>query len=233
MRDLFHEELDAIGKQLVEMTRLAGSAMARATTALLDADLKLAESVIEADDLIDDLRHDLESRALDLLARQQPVATDLRTIVASLRMSADLERMGDGALHVAKVARLRYPSSAIPAEMRATILQMGQVAERIVAKAGSVIASRDVAAALEFESDDDEMDRLHRDLFRQMLHKDWPHGVETAVDVALCGRYYERYADHAVSVARRAIFLATGEYVIHDQEAAAARTAARPTRPQG
>jgi phosphate transport system protein len=233
MRDLFHEELDAIGKQLVEMTRLAGSAMARATTALLDADLKLAESVIEADDLIDDLRHDLESRALDLLARQQPVATDLRTIVASLRMSADLERMGDGALHVAKVARLRYPSSAIPAEMRATILQMGQVAERIVAKAGSVIASRDVAAALEFESDDDEMDRLHRDLFRQMLHKDWPHGVETAVDVALCGRYYERYADHAVSVARRVIFLATGEYVIHDQEAAAARTAARPTRPQG
>jgi phosphate transport system protein len=233
MRDLFHEELDAIGNQLVEMTRLAGSAMARATTALLDADLNLAESVIEADDLIDDLRHDLESRALDLLARQQPVATDLRTIVASLRMSADLERMGDGALHVAKVARLRYPSSAIPAELRATILQMGQVAERIVAKAGSVIASRDVAAALEFESDDDEMDRLHRDLFRQMLHKDWPHGVETAVDVALCGRYYERYADHAVSVARRVIFLATGEYVIHDQEAAAARTAARPTRPQG
>src|SRR4029453_6670521 len=220
MRDLFHEELDAIGNQLVEMTRLAGSAMARATTALLDADLNLAESVIEADDLIDDLRHDLESRALDLLARQQPVATDLRTIVASLRMSADLERMGDGALHVAKAARLGYPSSAIPAEMRATILQMGQVAERIVAKAGSVIASRDVAAALEFESDDDEMDRLHRDLFRQMLHKDWPHGVETAVDVALCGRYYERYADHAVSVARRVIFLATGEYVIHNQEAA-------------
>jgi phosphate transport system protein len=233
MRDLFHEELDAIGKQLVEMTRLAGSAMARATTALLDADLKLAESVIEADDLIDDLRHDLESRALDLLARQQPVATDLRTIVASLRMSADLERMGDGALHVAKVARLRYPSSAIPAELRATILQMGQVAERIVAKAGSVIASRDVAAALEFESDDDEMDRLHRDLFRQMLHKDWPHGVETAVDVALCGRYYERFADHAVSVARRVIFLATGEYVIHNHEAAAARAAARPSRPQG
>jgi phosphate transport system protein len=233
MRDLFHEELDAIGKQLVEMTRLAGSAMARATTALLDADLKLAESVIEADEQVDDLRHDLEIRALDLLARQQPVATDLRTIVASLRMSADLERMGDGALHVAKVARLRYPSSAIPAELRATILQMGQVAERIVAKAGSVIASKDVAAALEFESDDDEMDRLHRDLFRQMLRKDWQHGVETAVDVALCGRYYERFADHAVSVARRVVFLATGEYVTPEQEAAAARAAVRQTRQRG
>jgi phosphate transport system protein len=233
MRDLFHEELDAIGNQLVEMTRLAGSAMAKATTALLDADLKLAESVIEADDLIDDLHHDLESRALDLLARQQPVATDLRTIVASLRMSADLERMGDGALHVAKVARLRYPFSAIPDELRATILQMGQVAERIIAKAGSVIASRDVAAAFEFEGDDDEMDRLHRDLFRLMLRTDWPYGVETAIDVALCGRYYERFADHAVSVARRVIFLATGEYATHNQAAAAARAAARPTRPQG
>src|SRR5262245_5163367 len=230
MRDLFHEELDAIGNQLVEMTRLAGSAMARATTALLDADLKLAESVIEADDQIDDLQHDLESRALDLLARQQPVATDLRTIVASLRMSADLERMGDGALNVAKVARMRYPSSAIPAEMRATILQMGQAAERIVAKAGSVIASKDVAAALEFESDDDEMDRLHRDLLRQMLRKDWPYGAETAIDVALCGRYYERYADHAVSVARRIVFLATGVYATSEPEAAAARFAARRTR---
>ena len=229
MRDLFHEELDAIGKQLVEMTRLAATAMSRATTALLDGDLKLAESVIEADEQIDDLRHDLEVRALDLLARQQPVATDLRTIVASLRMSADLERMGDGALHVAKIARLRYPTSAIPPELRATILQMGQVAERIVAKAGSVIASKDVAAALEFESDDDEMDRLHRDLFRQMLRKDWPHGVETAVDVALCGRYYERFADHAVSVARRVFFLATGEYATPEQEAAA-RTAIRQTR---
>lgn len=226
MRDLFHEELDAIGNQLVEMTRLVGSAMARATTALLDADVKLAESVIEADDQVDDLQHDLESRALDLLARQQPVATDLRTIVTSLRMSADLERMGDLALHVAQLARLRYPSSAIPPDLRATVLQMGQVAERIVAKTGSVIASKDVAAALEFEGDDDEMDRLHRELLRKILHKDGPHSVETAIDVALCGRYYERYADHAVSVARRVIFLATGRYATPEQEAAA-RAAAR------
>ncbi len=212
MRDLYHEELEAISDRLVEMTRLVGSAMGRATTALLDADLKLAESVISADDEVDKLQHDLEDRAIGLLARQQPVATDLRTIVTSLRMSADLERMGDLALHVAKVARLRYPSSAIPAELRSTILEMGQVAQRIVAKAGSVIASRDVEAALEFEQDDDEMDRLHRALFRRILSGDWKHGVETAVDVTLCGRYYERYADHAVSVARRVVFLVTGEY---------------------
>lgn len=224
MRDHYHEELDAISDQLVEMTRLAGSAMSRATTSLLDADLKLAESVIQADKQIDDLRHDLENRAFDLLARQQPVATDLRTIVTGLRMSADLERMGDLALHVAQVARRRYPSSAIPADLRATVLQMGQVAERIVAKAGSVIASKDVTTALEFEHDDDRMDLLHSELLRRILRKDWEHGIEAAVDATLCGRYYERFADHAVSVARRVIFLATGEYATPEQEAAAART---------
>jgi phosphate transport system protein len=211
MRDAYHEELDAIGNTLVEMTRLAGSAMARATTALLDADLAVAESVIAADEEIDALQRDLENRALDLFATQQPVATDLRTLVTSLRMSADLERMGDLARHIAKVARLRYPNSAVPPELRGTILEMSQVAERIVAKAGSIVASRDVEAALELERDDDEMDRLHRQLFRVLLDDGWEHGIETAVDVTLCGRYFERFADHAVSVARRVVYLVTGE----------------------
>jgi phosphate transport system protein len=212
VRDVFHEELSEISDRLVEMTRLAGSAMARATTALLDADLKLAESVISADGETDKLQHELEEHAIDLLARQQPVATDLRTLVTSLRMSADLERMGDLAVHVAKVARMRYPSSAVPPELRSTVLQMGQVAERIVAKAGSVIASRNVETALEFEQDDDEMDKLHRHLFRVILSDQWRHGVEAAVDVTLCGRFYERYSDHAVSVAQRVVYLVTGEY---------------------
>ena len=143
--------------------------MNRATTALLDADIHLAESVIAADEQIDGLRKELDDRSIDLLARQQPVATDLRMVVTSMRMSADLERMGDLARHVAKVARLRYPQSAIPAEARATVLQMGQVAERIVAKAGSVIAGKDVEAAVTLERDDDEMDRLHRELFNMLL----------------------------------------------------------------
>ena len=128
MRDAFHEDLDSISDQLVEMTRLAGSAMNRATTALLDADLHLAESVIAADEQIDGLRKELDDRSIDLLARQQPVATDLRMVVTSMRMSADLERMGDLARHVAKVARLRYPQSAIPAEARATVLQIFRIA---------------------------------------------------------------------------------------------------------
>ena len=150
--------------------------------------------------------------SFDLLARQQPVATDLRTIVTSMRMSGDIERMGDLARHVAKVARLRYPQSAMPAELRSTIVQMGQVAERIVEKAGSVIAARDVEAARQMERDDDAMDDLHRELFARLMDEQVEHGIETAVDITLLGRYYERFADHAVSVAHRVIWLVTGEF---------------------
>jgi len=212
MREQFHEELGGLAELMVEMTRLVGSAVGRATTALLDADLALAESVIGADEQIDGLQVDLEERSLALLARQAPVATDLRVIVTGLRMSADLERMGDLARHVAKLARMRYPESAIPAELRATILQMGQVAERIVAKAGSVIASRDLSIAGELETDDDVMDGLHRELFARVTDGSWSHGTEAAVDITLLGRYYERFADHAVAVAHRVIWLVTGEF---------------------
>ncbi|GAB2578189.1 phosphate signaling complex protein PhoU [Streptomyces capparidis] len=212
MRDAYHEELDSIGDGLVEMARLVGSAIGRATTAMLDADLKLAESVIAADEKVDALERELEQKAIALLARQQPVATDLRIVVTSLRMSSDLERCGDLARHVAKVARLRYPAPAVPAELHATILEMGQLAQRLVAKAGEVIRTKDVDAALQLEQDDDAMDLLHRTLFQHMIDGKWKHGIETAVDVTLCGRYYERFADHAVSVAQRVVYLVTGEH---------------------
>ena len=212
MRDAYHEELDALSAQLVEMTRLVGSAVSRASTALLDADLTLAESVIAADDAVDALRDDLDSRALDLLARQQPVASDLRVIVTTLKMSSDLERMGDLARHVARAARRRHPDSAVPAQLRATVVEMSQVAERIVAKAGSVIASHSVEDALQIERDDDDMDRLHRMLFTNLLDKASPYSIEEAIDITLVSRYYERFADHAVSVARRVVFLVTGTH---------------------
>ncbi|MFF0293259.1 phosphate signaling complex protein PhoU [Kitasatospora sp. NPDC004615] len=213
MRDAYHEELDSISDGLVEMARLVGSAMGRATTALLDADLELAESVIAADEKVNNLHHDLENRAIDLLARQQPVATDLRIVVTSLRMSSDLERCGDLARHVAKVARLRYPETAVPNDLHPIVLEMGQLAQRLVAKAGLVIATKDVDKALELEADDDAIDALHRELFSHLLDDRWHHGIETAVDVTLVGRYYERFADHAVSVAKRVVFLVTGEHV--------------------
>ena len=211
MRDAYHEELNELTRQLVEMTRLVGSAINRATTALLDADLNLAESVIVADDAVDALRDDLERRAMDLLARQQPVAGDLRVIVTTLKMSADLERMGDLARHVARAARRRFPDPAVPAPLRATVVEMGQVAELLVAKTGGVIASHDVEAALQIERDDDEMDRLHRALFAELLDKQESYSLETAIDVTLAGRFYERFADHAVSVANRVVYLVTGE----------------------
>jgi phosphate transport system protein len=212
MRDAYHEELEALAQQLVEMTRLVGSAISRASTSLLDADLSLAESVIAADDAVDKLRDELDRRAMDLLARQQPVASDLRVIVTTLKMSADLERMGDLARHVARAARRRFPDSAVPAPLRSTIVEMGQVAERLVAKTGSVLASHDVEAALEIERDDDEMDRLHRALFTELLDVAAPYSIEVAIDVTLVSRYYERFADHAVAVARRVVFLVTGQH---------------------
>ena len=222
MRAQFQGELQELSDQMVEMTRLVGSAVGRATTALLDADLALAEGVIQADRAVDALQVAIEERSMDILARQQPVATDLRVVVASLRMTADLERMGDLARHVAKLARMRHPESAIPPELRATVLQMGQTASRIVAKTGSVIASRDLHVAGELETDDDVMDRLHREVFTVLLDEDWPYGIESAIDVTLCGRYYERFADHAVSVARRVTFLVTGEHPSVRENGAAA-----------
>jgi phosphate transport system protein len=212
MRDAFHDDLDAISLSLVEMSQLANTAMVRATKAILEADLALAEEVISEDERIDNLHHDLDARTLTLLARQQPVAGDLRTIVTSIRMSSDIERMGDLAHHVAKLARMRYPACAIPPELVFIIQEMGEVAQRIMTKTTGLISSRDTLAAVELEKDDDAMDKLHRKLFEILLDDNWAHGIETAIDMTLIGRYYERYADHAVSVARRVYFLVTGTY---------------------
>ncbi|HZV24787.1 MAG TPA: phosphate signaling complex protein PhoU [Acidothermaceae bacterium] len=210
MRDAYHDEMDAITDQLVAMTRLVGHAMSVATDALLSSDLAAAESVIDADAAIDALRENVERRTVDLIARQQPVARDLRALTTGLRTAADLERSGDLAAHVAKLARRRFPGCAVPPELQATIRQMGDVAAVVVDKAGDVIVSRDASRAHELEADDDIMDELHKELLLAMLAPDWKYGVDTAIDLALAGRYYERYADHAVSVARQVVYLVTG-----------------------
>ena len=211
MRESYREELDDVRTSLVDMANAVGSQVGTATTALLDADVTLADLVIAGDEQIDATRESLDQRCFTLLARQQPVATDLRTIVTATRIAGDLERMGDLAEHIAKVARMRFPDHAVPQEVRPAFLEAGHVAQLLVAKAGTVIARRDVEAALELEGDDDAMDRIHRGLFRQVLSDDWPYGVEAAIDITLLGRYYERFADHAVSVARRVVYLVTGE----------------------
>jgi len=212
MRNAFHDELDGIGTTLLQMAGLVKVAMNDATVALLTVDLGSAEKVIAADNVIDDIQHELDARTINLMARQQPVASDLRILVTSLRMSADLERMGDLAHHVAKQARMRYPNSAVPAELVPTITAMGLVADKLIDKLSSVMEHRDTVRALELETDDDEMDKLHRELIGVLLSKDWSHGVESAIDMTLLGRYYERFADHAVSIARRVYFSVTGEF---------------------
>ncbi|MFM8897545.1 MAG: phosphate signaling complex protein PhoU [Actinomycetota bacterium] len=212
LRSAFQDELDGVTQTLVDLSTLVSDAISRATHALLTADIKEAEEVIAADDRVDQIQHDLDARIIDIIARQQPVASDLRALITALRMSADLERMGDMAHHVAKITRLRHPNAAVPSELLLTIEEMGKVAKLIADKAGVVVNSRDIDKALELERDDDEMDRLHRKLFTTLLDPSWAHGTETAIDITLIGRYYERFADHAVSVARRVYFLVTGKF---------------------
>lgn len=213
MRDAYFDKLDTIIDDLVTMTHEVQEAVARATQALLTADAEVAERVISDDAAIDAARERVEHQAFDLLALQQPVASDLRMLVAALRMVADLERMGDLSVHVAKVARLRVPTVAVPDELVPTVARMATVAEKMVGTAAGIIAERDVEGARRLEEDDEEMDQLRASSFRLMLGDSWSHGVEPAVDIALLGRYYERIADHAVSLARRVVYLVTGETV--------------------
>ena len=210
MRDAYYDQLDGIVADLVTMTESVRVAVERATTALLHIDAEAAESVIAGDKDLDAFRDEIEGRAFELLATQQPVAGDLRMLVAALRMVADLERMGDLAVHVAKIARMRMPDQAVPLTLRPTIANMAETAERMVDETVRILATRDVDAARQLEAEDEEMDRLRRSMFRILLADDWDYGVEPAIDLALLGRYYERIADHAVSMARRVIYLVTG-----------------------
>jgi phosphate transport system protein len=210
MRDVYHDALDAITDELVSMSRLVAAMMQRASVALLDADREKAEAVIEADLEIDSINQEVELSATELIALQQPVATDLRMVIAAMRISATLERMGDLAQHVAKTARMRYPDRAVPDAVEPHFREMAMVADRMAAKMGEVLASKDVELARQIETDDDRMDALHRQVLDILLAQD-PGPVNQAVDVTLLNRYYERYADHVVSVARRVIYLVIGE----------------------
>ena len=212
MRDSFHEDLEAITALQLKMAVLVKDAIEKATTSLLTSDLALAEKVIEEDAQIDLIHHDLDERVIDLMARQQPVASDLRALVSAIRISADLERMGDLAHHLAKLARMRYPNSAVPAEFIDLITSMGAEASRITEKMAVVIEFRDTNRALEVEKDDDAMDQLQRKLIAALVDPNGKHNVETSIDMAFASRYYERFSDHAVSISRRIYYIATGEF---------------------
>jgi phosphate transport system protein len=212
MRESFHEDLEAITALQLKMAVLVKDAIEKATTSLLTSDLALAEKVIEEDGQIDLIHHDLDERVIDLMARQQPVASDLRALVSAIRISADLERMGDLAHHLAKLARMRYPACAVPPEFTDLIASMGAEASRITEKMTVVIEFRDTTRALEVEKDDDAMDQLQRKLIASLVDPNGKHNVETSIDMAFASRYYERFSDHAVSISRRIYYIATGEF---------------------
>jgi len=211
MRQAYQEQLENVTSRLIGMTRKAGEQIRTATAALLEADIHLADRTVAADVDLNRDQLEIEELILELVATQAPVAGDLRAVLSAQRSSSDIERMGDLAVHVAKVARMRYPEVAVPDEFRTTFKDMGRTAEAMAAKAGAVLATRDLEGAAELASDDDEMDRLRRSLFVVIFDDDWTRGVEVAVDVALLGRYYERFADHAVNVAANVRYMVTGE----------------------
>lgn len=213
MRQAYQIRLVDLGEHGARMCQVASDAMRDATRALLTSDLALAEQVIARDVQIDEMRSSAEDVALELLALQAPVASDLRVVVSALWIVADLQRMGALAMHVAKAARRRHPAAVVPTEIRPVFERMGSVAVHLANQAEKVLLERDIELAKTLEAEDDLMDDLHRELFAALLNPQWEHGAAPAVDLALLGRFYERFADHAVAVARRVIFLVTGENV--------------------
>jgi phosphate transport system protein len=211
MREEYRAELADVTQTLVAMAEGVRTAMRRATAALVNADQAEAEEVLGADAETDARYRLVEDKVYDLLARQAPVASDLRLVVTALHIAADLERMGDLAAHVAKTALRRVPAVAVPDELRPVINDMANAADRIAGKVTEILQTADAERAAELERDDDEIDELQKQLFGLMLGTAWRHGVEPAIDGALLGRWYERFADHAVNAGRHVVYFVTGE----------------------
>jgi phosphate transport system protein len=212
MREAYQSDLRHLVDDLIDMAEMVGTALEGATRALLEGDLALAERVVAADPHLDARQVELDTKAIELLARQSPVATDLRLLVASLRMSSSLERMGDLAAHVALVARRSHPQLAVPEQHRAQIARMSELGLAAVKDAAHVIETRDLALAARVEEEDDELDNLMLEISREISRSDadvYTHGQ--VIDLTLLIRFYERIGDHAVSLVRRVGFLVTGD----------------------
>jgi phosphate transport system protein len=210
MRDAYQDKLDQLATSLASACELVADALDRATLALLHADLQVAEQVISDDARIDEFRAAAEEQVYALLALQAPVATDLRIVLSGLHAAMAIERMGDLAEHIATTARRRHPHPVLPAEVAPYVAEMGRIGSSLARGAAEVIQTRDLARAGQLEADDDAMDDLHRHLFTVLTDPSWDHGVAPAVDITLIGRFYERYADHAVALARRVVYIVTG-----------------------
>ena len=212
MREVFQQELHEVQERLVRIADLVADAIDKATTAFNGQDVTLAESVIADDHLIDELARSLDELAIDILARQQPVARDLRVVVSALRVSASLERMGDLAEHIAQLARYRFPEKVVPKTLRPTFKELGRLDVSIARKLTQLLETEDADLAEEIRNDDDRIDELHLSVFDAVLGETWKGAAVDTVDSTLASRYHERFADHAVSIAKKVQYLATGDW---------------------
>jgi phosphate transport system protein len=220
VRTAYHEQLDDLAARLGEMCGLAGAAMKRATQALLETDIAAAEEVIGDHDQIVEMRALVEKEAFALLALQHPVASELRAIFSSIQIIADAERMGALAVHVAKIVRREYPEQVLPDDVGQCFAEMGKVAIALGDSAKQVVVSRDPDQAAQLHEQDKAMDELHQHLFGVLFDREWRQGVSVGVQAALLGRFYERFADHAVEIGRRVIFMASGVLPGEDEASA-------------
>ena len=220
MREVFHQSLEDVQSRLVEIADLVAVAIDRATRAFGSSDVSLAEEVIEADAIIDEKAVALDELAIEILARQQPVARDLRIVVTALRVSASLERMGDMAEHIAQLARSRFPERAIPKGLKSTFTRMGELDVEVARRLAELLRTQDLRLADEIRDVDDDIDELHVSVFEKVLGDSWKGEATATVDATLASRYHERFADHAVSVAKKVVYLATGDWAGADDVSA-------------
>lgn len=216
MRDLYHLELDRLDEDVVRMGALIETAIEEATLALIEGDIERARRVMEGDDAIDEMFLDLELRAMHLIAQQQPMAQDLRLIVAVLRVIHDLERSGDLAYNMAKVVKDNIPITRMK-QVAALIYELGMATKRLTSKSLDAWSAKDVTLAAEMESLDDEIDDLYSRLLKELFDLQCREDLEEegafdlAMKLVLVGRGYERIADHAVNMGERIRYLVTGD----------------------
>ena len=212
MRQVFQNELHEVQDRLVEMSDSVGTIMEKASAAFLGGDVAKADEAIALSESNEEKALALDELVIKILARQSPVARDLRILVSALRMSASLERMGALAGHIASIARYRFPGSAVPASLRSTFEEMGALDIKLAKKVTEVLRNTDVDQARAIQAEDERVDELHRHVFDVVLADDWKENAMFTVDVTLASRYFERFADHVVDISSKVSYLTTGEW---------------------
>ena len=212
MRQVFQNELHEVQDRLVEISDSVAKIMEKASAAFLGGDVAKADEAIALSESNEEKALALDELVIKILARQSPVARDLRILVSALRMSASLERMGALAGHIASIARYRFPGSAVPASLRATFEEMGALDIKLAHKVTEVLRNTDVDQARAIQAEDERVDELHRNVFDVVLADDWKENAMFTVDVTLASRYFERFADHVVDISSKVSYLTTGEW---------------------